>query len=71
MTFIEFCEAFIERPLFEHEKKFAKFLEEHSDEKLSQPIIARGAAKTSYREQISILFALYRSSKGEKKDENN
>lgn len=71
MTFIEFCEAFIERPPFEHEKKFAKFLEEHSDEKRLQPIIARGAAKTSYREQISILFALYRSSKGEKKDENN
>lgn len=63
MTFIEFCEAVIERPLLTQEKKLAKFLEEHPDAKLLHPI-ARRAAKMTYQERLSILFALYKSCKG-------
>ncbi len=60
MTFIEFCEAIIERPLFGWEKKFAGFLEEHPDAKLLYPI-ARGSSKMPYQERLSILFALYKA----------
>lgn len=70
MTFIEFCEAFMERQLFEHEKKLVKFLEEHSNAKLLHSVV-RGAARMTYQERITILFALYKSSKGEKNDEDN
>lgn len=70
MTFIKFCEALFERPLFENEKKIAQFLEEHPDAKLLHPI-ARGAAKMTYQERLSILFALYKSCKGERNGGND
>ncbi|WP_288878291.1 MULTISPECIES: hypothetical protein [Bacteroides] len=60
MTFAKFCEAIVGRPLFDWEKKCAGFLEEHPDAKLIHPI-ARGSARMSYQERLSILFALYKA----------
>lgn len=60
MTFAKFYEAIVERPLFDQEKKLAEFLEEHPDVKLIHPI-ARGSARMSYQERLSILFALYKA----------
>lgn len=60
MTFVKFCEAVIGRSLFKWEKELAGFLEEHPDAKLVHPI-ARGSARMSYQERLSILFALYRA----------
>lgn len=67
MTFVKFCEAIIERPLFERERKLAEFLEEHPNTKLLHPI-ARGSAKMPYQERLSILFALYKACRKEKNE---
>lgn len=69
MSFIEFCEAFYKRPLFEHEKKLIKFLEGHPNAKLLHPIARRDIHMT-YQEQLTTLFALYKSSKGEENENN-
>lgn len=66
MTFIEFCEGFVERSLFEWEKEFASIIEEKYPNIPLYPI-ARGRTKNSYQELLLILWVFYLEiGKGEK-----
>lgn len=67
MTFVDFCEAIIERPLSEPEKVLATFIEKHPDAHIPY-IIGRGSAKMSYQEKIRFLFYLYEKEKNDDKN---
>lgn len=67
MTFIDFCEAIIERPLLERERKLIKYLEEHPDAKVAY-FKARGLVKMPYQEWLSILYVLYKDFSGNEID---